>query len=159
MNSEKPPSRKVAAAFYKLAGHTWPQAAKLAGYSASYSAKAARLADDPEVAAIIEQGQAELRRTVMMDAAQAYAKLEELIAFARSKGNAMACMKGAEIQCRLAGLLVDKLEVKTTVDIGAALQEAKQRSARIVNASALAPPTFDTSHHAKDHGVDDPFAD
>ena len=79
----------------------------------------------------------ELQKKTLFDAEQAYAKLEELIAFARSKGNAMACMKGAEIQCRLAGLLVDKVEVKTAVDLGAALQEAKQRVARVVNAPAL----------------------
>lgn len=71
----------------------------------------------------------ELQKKTLFDAEQAYAKLEELIAFARSKGNAMACMKGAEIQCRLAGLLVDKVEVAAPVDLRDALHEARARVA------------------------------
>lgn len=150
MNSEKPPSRKVAAALYKLAGHTWPQAAKLAGYSPSYSAKAARLADDPEVAAIIEQGHAELRKQAMYDAEALVKECDALILFGREKGNPMSCVKALELKAKALGLLTEKIEVSAGPNIVEALAQAKQRAARVVNAPALALPVSDAV---------DPFAD
>ena len=78
----------------------------------------------------------EIRKTVMFDVEQAFAKCNTLIEFAITNKNSMAAIKGHELACRLAGLLVERLEVKSYVDIGQALAEAKRRT-RVIDSPVV----------------------
>ena len=103
------------------------EAAKVAGYSESFSKVAAhRLQKYPAVAKTI----AEIRRAGMKaavyDLTTAMKEAEEVCTFAKLHKNAMAYMKGTELRAKLSGLLIDRVEV-VPVDMVGALERAERR--------------------------------
>lgn len=157
-----PSPRKTAVALHVLAGHSPPQAAKLAGYSPSYSAKAAdRLMKDPAVSKIISDGQESLRGKTMFGLEEAVKECNAAIFQATLNNNDNAAVKALELKCKLHGLLIERVETKSFVDIGLALVEARQRSQGtiVVHATSVSLPSPEPTHYAHSHDKDDLFSD
>jgi len=87
----------------------------------------------------------QIRERTLYDCAAAMADIAEAEAFARLNKSAMAVSRLVELRCRLNGLLVDRIEVKT-VDIGSALEEAKRRSSGVIQitATSVSVPEHET---------------
>jgi hypothetical protein len=103
---------------------------------------ATRLFRKPAVQAAIESARKELREKTVYDAAACIAEINDTIKFARSKGNSMAAIKGVALKAQICGLLVDTLDVRLTEkpSVRTALEEARARAPRMVNAPALSGP-------------------
>ena len=136
-----------------ISGLSAAESARRAGYGPAYSAKASeKLLRQPAIANAIQEAQVEIRKAVMFDAEQAFARCQELIQFAINQKNSMAAIKGHELCCKLAGLLVDRVQLDGFVDIGSALLEAKQR------AQGLPISVASTAITIADHRAHDPVA-
>ena len=109
-------------------------AAMAAGYQKGAGAKKAgsRLLKNPlvrqEIEAIHQAGRAAAGKTLADRIAQA----DEDRAFARENRNAMAAHKSTELQCRLGGYLIDRLQIEPPVDLRGALEAARGRVIDIV---------------------------
>jgi hypothetical protein len=109
-------------------GMPGPQAFRKAGYSKSYSRKAAKVSRRPAFAAALEQERTTLREQVPYDAPTAVREIDRQIALALAakSPNFMAAAKNLELKCKIYGLVREKIEV-TTVDLKGALAEAERR--------------------------------
>ena len=104
------------------------EAALQAGFSKSYSKVAAtRLGKLPAVKSAVDAIQLEGRKMASYDLARALKDCEDAAAFAIRKGNAMALVKSRELESKLAGLLIERVE-QVTLDLTAALAAAKSRA-------------------------------
>ena len=83
----------------------------------------------------------QIRAKTLYTVETAMTELDAAMAFAETHKSAMALSRLIEIRCKLNGLLVERLEIKSYVDIGQALEEAKRR-ARVIDVSAV--PTIDS---------------
>ena len=81
----------------------------------------------PQVQQAIEDIRKQSRALVAYDLSRAMFSCEKAIDFAYKKENPMAVVKGTELICKLAGLLIEKHEV-LTVSLKEALQLAKERA-------------------------------
>jgi phage terminase small subunit len=110
------------------------QAARLAGYSESFSRVAAhRLKGKPEVMKAIEHIQTEGMKLAIYDLATAMREAQEVIDFAKKHKNSMAYFKAVQHRADLSGLLIDRVEI-ATVDLTGALAKAE---ARVVHGNDL----------------------
>ena len=113
-----------------VAGASAAEAARQAGYGPGYSAKAAKyLLHHPSIAAAIQEMHMDLTKKTLFDVEQAVLECNTMIDFAQSKNNAMAAAKLLELKCKLHGLLIERVEVKPSVDIRDALAAARSRVA------------------------------
>jgi phage terminase small subunit len=103
-------------------------AAQAAGYQQGSGAKKAgsRLLKNPIVRRAIDSIQAEGRTMAVYGLAEAMKEADDAAAFAKEKGNAMANVKARELKSKLAGLLIDRVEV-VEVDLTGALARAEAR--------------------------------
>ena len=157
---KRPNGRQVRFANSVLSGKSAAESARLAGYSDEYAKKAAAaLLNQPAVAALIKEGQAELRGKTMFDLQQAIIESDSLIAFALSKSNAMAAAKLLELKCKLHGLLIERVQAVDMVDIAGALSEARQRANGTIQISSTAISIeASRSHIAHDKNPHDIFS-
>lgn len=81
---------------------------------------------------------AESRAIARYDIAVAMQEANEVIEFAKKKGNAMAYCKAVELRAKLSGLLIDRVQVEK-IDITKALSEAQ---ARVVEVQPLQLPVI-----------------
>lgn len=121
-------------------------AARRAGYNHSYAAKAATyLLHHPSIAAAIQEMHMDLTKKTLFDVERAVEECNTMIDFAQSKNNAMAAAKLLELKCKLHGLLIERVEVKPSVDIRDAIAAARSRVAahglavRVLPDSAVDP--------------------
>ena len=107
-------------------GLSTQQAALKAGFSQSYARKSSRLLRHPTiasaVAAIREQG----RTLAAFDLESALREADQAAKFARANKNSMANVKGTELKAKLAGHLIDRVEV-VHADLKTALSRAEKR--------------------------------
>src|SRR5690348_8123160 len=83
-------------------------AAREAGYSHSYAEKAASfLLDQPHIKEQIEAERKKLRDKAHYDVEQGIAEIDDLIAFAKSRGQAMAAANLIQTKLKLLGLLTE----------------------------------------------------
>jgi phage terminase small subunit len=120
---------------FVASGDPVQQAARKAGFSASYARKSSRLLKHPAIAQAVAAIRAEGREKAVYDLSRAMQESLDVIEFAKQHKNAMAYFKAVEHRAKLSGLLIDRVEV-FTADLKGALLEA---SKRVVNAS---PGTF-----------------
>ena len=86
-----------------------------------------RLDKLPQVQQAIKDLQVHANALVSYDMSRAMRSCEKAVDFAYEKGNPMAVVKGTELICKLAGLLIEKHEV-LTISLKDALDLAKQRA-------------------------------
>lgn len=122
------------------------EAARKAGYGPGYAAKAAKyLLQHTSIAATIEEMRMDLQKKTLFDVERAVEECNTMIDFAQSKNNAMAAAKLLELKCKLHGLLIERVEVKPSVDIRDAIAAARSRVAthglavRVLPDSAVDP--------------------
>lgn len=103
-------------------------AARAAGYSESFSRVAAhRLGKIPSVVRTKASIQAEGMKLAVYDLACAMQEAAEVIEFAKQHKHPTACFFAVRHRAHLSGLLVDKIQLETTVDLKGALAEARGR--------------------------------
>lgn len=108
-------------------------AARSANYSPGYVRKASRLLKQPMIAKELELIRAKARDLAAYDVSVAMAEALDDHRFAVQKGNPMAAVKATELRSRLAGLLIDRVEI-ATVDLTSALAKAEARVLSITDA-------------------------
>lgn len=98
-----------------------------------------RLDKLPQVQALIRDIRDRASATAAYDVSKAMVECDQACSFAYEKGNAMALVKALELKAKLAGLLIERIQVET-VDLTAALNAARERAearVKLVNV----PPT------------------
>ena len=116
------------------AGEEWRTAARTELCSESYARVIrTRMMKHPAVAKAIESIRQAGRAAAGKTLADRLAQADEDRAFARAHTNAMAAHKSTELQCRLEGRLVDRLEIVPPLDMRKALEEARHRTFGPVN--------------------------
>ncbi len=137
----KPLSPRLTRVAYRVAKNEDSVSAfRLEGYAESYAAKGWRWLKDPRFAAIVDSVQTELRGRTMYDLEAAVAETDKWIAMieAAENPNFMAAAKLISHKAELHGLLIQRVEVKPSVDIRDALAAARARvAAHVVNVPAL----------------------
>ena len=114
---------------YLAAGMESQAAAKKAGYSNSFARVAAfRMKHKPSVARAIESIQAEGRKMAVYDLAKAMQEAVDVIEFAKLHKHPTAYFFAVRHRAHLSGLLVDKIQLETVVDLKGALIEARTRT-------------------------------
>ena len=114
---------------YVAGGHTAAQAARMAGYSEQYAKRAAQyLNKNSKLKAAIKEAQADIRDETGLTAQRYLRKLETALAQATEAKQFTAVSSLLQLQGKVAGLLIEKIQVET-VDIGTALIEARKRVA------------------------------
>lgn len=117
-----------------LSGKSATEAARQAGYREAYAHKAPQtILKHPSVAVAVRDAQNQLRGKTMFDMEQAVHEADEMIIFARAKGNAMAAAKLLELKCKLHGLLIERIETQPRIDLTDVLNEARIRVLRVIN--------------------------
>lgn len=107
-----------------------------AAIAAGYSPRTARvqvysLLRNPGVKIELDRIRERITKKTVYDATAAFNEAGEAMEIARKTNNSHAFTKAVELRSKLHGLLTDKLLVETvTVDLAAALREAKARVAR-----------------------------
>jgi phage terminase small subunit len=109
-----------------------------AAIAAGYSRKSARYTAydlqncNAQVMAELARVREEFAEKAAYNAAACMAELDDAIAFAKANKQANALVKAVELRARLAGLLVQKIDlnIENRVNITGALAEAKARTAR-----------------------------
>ena len=81
----------------------------------------------PLVQQAVKDLQQQANALICYDLSKAMRSCEHAVQFAYDKGNPMAVVKGTELICKLAGLLIEKHEV-LTISLKEALDLAKQRA-------------------------------
>jgi hypothetical protein len=106
------------------------RAAIAAGYSRRHAADAAhRLLHTPLVKAAVDRARQELAERGSFDALTAMRRLDDAAQFSRETKNATALARCIELQCRLAGLLIDKAQIQVEhIDISGTIIEARKRA-------------------------------
>lgn len=115
---------------YVVNGGIGTAAAVAAGYAPN-SAKhtAYKLLRRPEIKAAVDEARQRIKDAGMYDVDRAMAELYEVIRFARETKNATAMARAVELRARIAGVLTDNINLRTTtVDISGALIEARKRA-------------------------------
>ncbi len=124
-----------------VAGMSAAEAARQAGYKAAYAQKAARdILTHPTVAATIQELRMDLTKKTQYDLEAAVAETDKWIAMieASASPNFMAASRLIQHKAELHGLLIQRVEVKPSVDIRDALAAARARvAAHVVNVPAL----------------------
>jgi hypothetical protein len=100
------------------------EAAKQAGFTSSSSIH--RCLTNPLAIQYLSAIRAESRAIAAYDCASAMADATDAAQFAREKNNPMALVRAYELKSKLAGLLIDRVEI-ATVDLTGALERAQQR--------------------------------
>lgn len=104
------------------------EAARSAGFSASYARKASRLLKQPMIAKAIEAIRAEGRTIAAYGLVEAMKEVESAASFARVNKNSMALVKACELRAKLSGLLIDEIHLKTeSLDLRGAIEEGRRR--------------------------------
>jgi len=120
------------------------KSATQAAIAAGYSPRTARvqvydLLRNPGVKAELDQIRERITQKTVYDAAAAFNEAGEALEIARKSKNSHAFTKAVELRAKLHGLLTDKLLVETvSVDLTAALRDAKARASRVLS-PALRP--------------------
>lgn len=93
----------------------------------------------PLIVAELEKIAAEVRKQTVYDATAAHAEAERVAEFAKKTKNANAYLGAVTLKARLAGLLVERaqIDLNQTVDIGAALAEAKARARPVLEGAII----------------------
>ncbi len=129
-----------------MAGNSATEAARQAGYSESSARQwgCRLLTTDERVKEEVEKRQAELRERNAITCDSMVQQLDDDRQFAIETGNATAAVRASEIKAKLAGLLVDRAKVETTVthDIAPALERGLER-ARAAQAIDITPAAED----------------
>jgi phage terminase small subunit len=96
-----------------LEGHSGAEAARIAGY-ASKSARsvAYSLSKDPAVAKLVAERRAEIAERNAITVDSMLEQLNDDRAFAKETGNATAAVRATELTAKLAGLLIEKRDVR-----------------------------------------------
>jgi phage terminase small subunit len=103
-------------------------AAKAAGYSESFSRVAAhRLGKIQAVVRAKASIQAEGRKLAVYDLAKAMQEAADVIEFAKQHKHPTAYFFAVRHRAHLSGLLIDKVEIQTSVELKSALLEARGR--------------------------------
>jgi phage terminase small subunit len=105
--------RQVLAVEGKLKGMTNAEIAKHAGYPSPNSAGVALNRSDP-VQAVIAQARKEVVAQLGYTAVEAMKEAEDAMAFAKLTENANALVKAVELRSKLQGLLVEKVDMRTS---------------------------------------------
>jgi hypothetical protein len=134
------------------AGRDSATAARMAGYSESFSIVAAsRIGKIPAVKKALESIRAEIRSRTLYDLEAAVAETDRALAFAYSKGKPMSVAKLLEHKAKLHGLLIERHWIKEElINLRSALDEARTR---VIN-SPLA-----LEQRAQLTAIIDPFAE
>ena len=142
-----------------LAGLSESQAARKAGYGKAYSYKAAQtIGNIPAVKEAIEKGQANLRERAMYDQDEFIKELDKGLQFGYLRNNPMSIAKFLELKAKLYGLLIERVET-VSIDITAALAEAKRRTAITATVEPVSLPSSLDEATASARVAWDPFAD
>lgn len=88
--------------------------------------KASVLAADGRVQARVESLRAEITKEIVYDMAAAFVELEEAIGVAKSQGQAGAYVSAVQLKARMAGLLIERKEVKVDLLSGLSPTALKQ---------------------------------
>ena len=126
MNAVELTERQRRLVEFVASGDPVQQAARKAGFSASYARKSSRLLKHPAIAQAVAAIRAEGRTLAGYGLAEAMKEAEDAARFARLKGNAMALVKSIELRARLSGLLIERIET-VTVDLKGSLEAARNR--------------------------------
>ena len=111
------------------AGEDWRVAAKAEGCTDSYSRVIGhRLRKNPVVVKMLEAIRAEGRKMAAYDLTRAMAEAAEVIEFAKLHKHPTAYFFAVRHRAHLSGLLIDKIQLETTVDLKGALLEARTRT-------------------------------
>ncbi|MBK8157375.1 MAG: terminase small subunit [Rhodospirillaceae bacterium] len=112
-----------------VAGDNAAAAARKAGYAPHYAARAhdRLIHGNKKIAAAIDEAREKLRQNTTYTAERMLELIAIDIEFAREKGNAMAIIKGRELSSKIAGLLVDRVQIEA-VSIVKALESARARA-------------------------------
>src|SRR5829696_1330190 len=101
---------------HRAQGVSPTQAAKAAGFSASYADKAGSTLETlPPIVAMLSEIREEAKRMAVYDLTKAMDEAQMVIDFAKAHRNPMALCKAVELRAKLCGLLVEQLHVKTEV--------------------------------------------
>ncbi len=131
------PKQQMFVRHFVAGGNSAAEAARLAGYSPQYAKRAAQyLNKNAKLKAAIAAAQADIRSETGLTAAKFMRKLEDALNRAYSVNQMTAAASLLQLQGKVAGLLVDRVQVET-IDISGALIEARRRGSLI---SALAKP-------------------
>ena len=117
-------------AFIKFyaAGNSAALAARKAGYGKEMSLRAAqKVLSSPAVRAAVEDARAQLQKATLYDAERAFADLQEAVEFAKEHKSPMAVVRSYELMAKLAGLMVDRVQIES-IDLAGAMAEARKRS-------------------------------
>lgn len=105
--------RKVRFAELVASGRSQADAAREAGYSLKAPRGAGyKLMQDPRVAALVRQLQAELRQRSEITADQMIREFDEAADFAKKTENATALVRAREMKAKLAGLMVERVDAR-----------------------------------------------
>lgn len=109
-------------------GEDWRTAARAEGCSDSYSrVLRIRLLKNPAAVRELEAIRDEGRRLAIYDLAKAMQEAADVIEFAKQHKHPTAYFFAVRHRAHLSGLLVDKIQLETTVDLKGALAEARGR--------------------------------
>ena len=123
-------------------GMTSFDAALAAGYSKSYAKVSAhRLGRKQAVANAITQIQKKGREMAAYTVVEAMAEADAAAEFAILQKVPMALVRARDLKARLAGLLIEKVEL-VTVDLSSALSRAEQRVLNITSATSTMPSSL-----------------
>lgn len=136
---------------YRQAGKTQKEAAKAANVSI---AKAKRAEKHPDGIRYLADVTANARIEGHYGLVEAVKEVDKAIDFAYQKENPNAIAKLLEHKSKLYGLLVEKVDIKTTyIDLKGALEQAKQRVLVQLNAGdrGILPPSIAATIPAQQH--------
>jgi hypothetical protein len=94
-----------------LGGMTGTEAARAAGYAKPDSA-GHRLLQHPKIKALVAEARAKIRHNQTYNLERALQDAEDAAQFAIANKNPMGLVRARELQAKLAGLMVDKIDVQ-----------------------------------------------
>lgn len=110
------------------AGESWRTAAKAEGCTDSYARVIGhRLRKNPVVVKMLEAIQSKGREIAAYDMAKAMDEAADVIEFAKAHRHPTAYFFAVRHRAHLSGLLVDRIELQTSVELKGALLEARVR--------------------------------
>lgn len=139
---------------YLTNGGNAAAAARAAGYAHDHASHQGWLLvnRDEAVKAELDRARAELTERTDYNAANAMEELGEVIDFARNTKNATAMARAVELRMRMAGLLVEKVDVNVSgeIDIVGALLEGRQRAGLPIDDEDVIDGEYETADDERD---------
>jgi phage terminase small subunit len=106
-------AKKLKYADMILQGHSGAEAARLAGYAERHARGTAyRLSKDPALSALIAERRNEIAERNAITVDSMLEQLSDDRQFAKETGNATAAVRATELTAKLAGLLIERRDVR-----------------------------------------------